>query len=157
MSQHSDLSMVSFKCKQNYKFSINVCNIFNMLILLFYSHLKMPLERSKCCAFFALTFITKSLSKTILIKILFAFYDQRQQCFVICYCLYKDIILNESKFEFFRLFKISDRNCYMHVQASIKRTNEVICVIIIFLKLLPNMYFIFDKGDSTIINIHVFN
>ena len=35
---------------------------------IFYSHLKMALERSKRCDFLALSFITKSISKRLLIK-----------------------------------------------------------------------------------------
>ena len=45
-----------------------VCNIF-MLSFVFFLHLKMTSERSKRYDFLALTFITKSISKKLLIKI----------------------------------------------------------------------------------------
>ena len=51
---------------------LTVCHIF-MLSFVFYSHLKMTLKRSKRRHFLALAFITKSISKELLIKYAFVF------------------------------------------------------------------------------------
>ena len=104
------------KCQS--KFDCLIFEMFFIKELIFYSHLKMASERSKCRDLLALSFITKSISKKLLIKkryfhLYFMF---------LCYSLIAYSLWAVSYYCFpllfylsiFILLECSSKNCVLH-------------------------------------------